>query len=129
MMMTTTTIMMMVMVTTDVRCNRYFVSKKHKNRASSLKGGTSRKKQKSKIATAQTNEDGFFWNEGAELWTDGNMKFLRREAIPSVNAEDRVRYKYVERSLGLNHNEALEVNASIFGATKFGDFALVHPDV
>ena len=55
------------------------------------------------------------------------MKFFRREAIPSVSAEDRVRYKYVEWSLVLNHDEELEVKASIFGATKFGEYALVYP--
>jgi hypothetical protein len=53
----------------------------------------------------------------------------RREVIPCVNAEDRVRYKYVERSLGLNHDEKLEINASILGASEFGEYALVHPDV
>ena len=41
------------------------------------------------------------------------MKFFRREAILFVNADDHVRYKYVERSLELNHDEELEVNASI----------------
>ncbi len=64
--------------------------KKCKEHPSTIEGDTSRKKQKSSIAAAQTNEDGFFWNEGAELWTDGNMKFFRREAIPSVHAEDYV---------------------------------------
>jgi hypothetical protein len=57
------------------------------------------------------------------------MEFFTREAIPFVNAEDHVRYKDVERSLGLNHDEELEVNASIFGATDFEEYALVHPDV
>ena len=57
------------------------------------------------------------------------MKFFRREAIPCVNAEDHVRYKYVERSLGLNHDEELEVNANILEVTKFREYALVHPHV
>ena len=35
------------------------------------------------------------------------MKFLRCEAIRSVNANDHVKYKYVERNLGLNHDEEL----------------------
>ena len=87
--------------------------KKRKDHASILEGDTSRKKQKSKVAAAQTNEDEYFWNEGAELWTDGNMKFFGREAIPSVNAEDHIKYKYVEQSLRFNHDEELEVNASI----------------
>ena len=43
--------------------------------------------------------------------------------------QDYVKYKYVERSLGLNHDEELEVNASILGATEFEEYALVHPDV
>jgi hypothetical protein len=103
--------------------------KKRKEYASTLEEDTSRKKQKTKTAAAQANEDGYFWNEGTKLWTDGNMKFFRREVIPSVNAEDRVRYKYVEQNLGLNHDEELEVNASILGATEFGEYALVHPDV
>ena len=83
------------------------------------------KKKLFKIA----NKDEYFWNEGAKLWTDGNMKFLRREAIPSVNVEDHVKYKYVEQSLGLNHDEELQVNASILGATEFAEYALVHPNV
>ena len=70
--------------------------KKHKKHPSTIEGDTSRKKQKSTIAPAQANEDGYFWNEGAELWTDGDMKFSGREAIPSVNAKDPVKYKYVE---------------------------------
>ena len=57
------------------------------------------------------------------------MKFFKRKVIPSVNADDHVRYKYVERSLELSHDEELEVNASILGATEFGEYALVHPDV
>ena len=63
------------------------------------------------------------------MWTDENIKFFRREAIRSINADDHVRYKYVERSLELNHDEELEVNASILEATKFGEYALVHPYV
>ena len=55
-----------------------------------VKSDTSRHKQKSKIVVDQPNEDAYFWNESAELWTDGNMKFLRDEAILSVNAEDHV---------------------------------------
>ena len=43
--------------------------------------------------------------------------------------QDLVKYKYVERSFGLNHDEELEVNASILGATEFEEYALVHPDV
>ena len=57
------------------------------------------------------------------------MKFFRRQAIPSKNAEDHVKYKYVEQSLGLNHDEELQVNASILGATEFAEYALVHPNV
>ena len=63
------------------------------------------------------------------MWTDKNIKFFRCETIPSVNAADHIRYKYVERSLELNHDEELEVNASILGATEFDEYALVHPDV
>ena len=55
-------------------------------------------------------------NASEELWTNGSMKFLRREAIPHVSAMDHVRYKYVEQSLGLTHDEELEVNASIIRA-------------
>ena len=51
------------------------------------------------------------------MWIDGNMKFFRREAIHFVHAEDHVRYKYIERSLGLNHDEKLEINANKLGAT------------
>ena len=57
------------------------------------------------------------------------MKFFRREAISSINAKDHVKYKYVERSLGLNHDEEFQVNASILEATRFGEYALVHLDV
>ena len=57
------------------------------------------------------------------------MKFFRREAIHFVHAEDHVRYKYIERSLGLNHDEKLEINANKLGATQFEEYALVHPDV
>ena len=39
--------------------------KKRKEHASTLEGDTSRKKQKSRIAAAQANEDGYFWNECA----------------------------------------------------------------
>ena len=53
-------------------------------------------KHKSIIAATKTDEDGYFWNEGAKLWTDENIKFLKREAISSVNADDHVKYKYVE---------------------------------
>ena len=60
---------------------------------------------------------------------DGNMKFFGRDAIPFINVEDHVKYKYVKQSLGLNHDEELEVNASILGATEFEEYALVHPDV
>ena len=42
---------------------------------------------------------------------------------------DHVRYKYIERSLGLNHDEELQINASILRATKFGEYAVVHQDV
>ena len=105
------------------------LSKKRKEHVSTPKGGTSKKKQRSTIAATQANEDGYFWNEGAELWTDGNMKFFKRVAIPSINPEEPVIYKYIEQSLGLNHEEELEVNATIQGATEFGENALVHPDV
>ena len=57
------------------------------------------------------------------------MKFFRSEAIPSINAEDLVEYQYVEQNFGLNHDEKLEVNTSILGATEFGEYALVHPNV
>ena len=63
------------------------------------------------------------------MWTDGNMKFFKREAIPSVDPEEPVRYKYIEQSLGLNHDEELEVNATVQEATEFGENALIHPDV
>ena len=46
-----------------------------------------------------------------------------------MNVEDHVRYKYIERSLGLNLDEELQVNAGILGATKFEKYALVHLDV
>ncbi len=39
--------------------------KKRKKHPSTIEGDTSRKKQKSSIAAAQANEDGYFWNEGA----------------------------------------------------------------
>ena len=57
------------------------------------------------------------------------MKFFRREAIPFVNAEDHVKYKYVKQSLRLNHDEELQVNASILEAIEFAEYALLHPDV
>ena len=41
--------------------------KKRKEHASTLEDDTSRKKQKSKIAATQANEDGYFLNEGVEL--------------------------------------------------------------
>ena len=63
------------------------------------------------------------------MWTDGNIKFFRREAIRFVSAEDRVRYKYVGWSLVFNHDEELKVNSTVFGATKFGKYALVYQDV
>ena len=63
------------------------------------------------------------------MWTDENIKFFRHETILSLNAKDHVKYKYVERSLGLNYDEELDINASILGATKFGEYALVHPNV
>ena len=99
------------------------------NRLSTLEGDTSKNEQKSKVAAAQANEDEHFWNEGAKLWTDGNMKFFRREAISSINAEDRVKYKYVEQSLEHNHDEELEVNANIFGAIEFEEFYVPNLDV
>ena len=46
-----------------------------------------------------------------------------------MNAEDYIRYKYIERSLGLNLDEELQINASILGETKFGKYALVHSNV
>ena len=55
--------------------------------------------------------------------------FCRREAIYYVNIDDHDRYKYIERSLRINHDEDHQVNASIFGATKFNECALVHPHV
>ena len=55
--------------------------------------------------------------------------FFRHEAIHCVNAEDHIIYKYIERSLGLNHDEDLQVNANILRATKYGEYALVHPNV
>ena len=70
--------------------------KKCKEHVSTLQGDTSKKKPKSIIATFQANENGDFWNEGVKLWTDRNMKFFRRKAIHSVNADDHVIYKYVE---------------------------------
>ena len=57
------------------------------------------------------------------------MKFLRCEAILFVHAEYHVRYKYIEQSLGLNHDEELEINVSILRAIEFGEYALVHPNV
>ena len=57
------------------------------------------------------------------------MKFFRREAIHSVNADDHVIYKYVEWNLELNHDEEHELNANIPRATEFREYALVHPDV
>ena len=57
------------------------------------------------------------------------MKFFRREVILSVHAKNHVRYKYIERSIGLNHDEELEINASILEASKFDDYALVHLDI
>ena len=56
-----------------------------------LEGDTLRKKQKSIIVIAEVNEDGLFWNESAELWTNGNMKFFKREAIFSVNTKDHIK--------------------------------------
>lgn len=105
------------------------LSNKRKVHTSTVESGPSKKKQKTTVAATQANEDGYFWNEGAELWTDGNMKFFKRVAIPSVNPEEHVRYQYIEQSLGLNHEEELEVNATVQGATEFGENALVHPDV
>ena len=37
--------------------------------------------------------------------------------------------KNIERSHGVNHDEERQVNASILEATKFNEYALVHPDV
>ena len=56
-------------------------------------------------------------------------RIFTREAIHYVNPEDHVRYKYIEGRLGLNQDEELQVNPSILGATKFGEYALVHPHV
>ena len=42
----------------------YLVQKRNEH-ASTLESDSSRKKQKSIIAVAQANEDGYFWNEGA----------------------------------------------------------------
>ena len=58
-----------------------------------------------KFAAIQANEEGCFWDEDAKLWADGNMKFVRNEALSYVSAEDCVRYKYVEQSLGINHDK------------------------
>ena len=57
------------------------------------------------------------------------MKSFRREAIPFVHVEYHLTYKYIERSLALNHDEELEIIVSILGAIDFGEYALVHPDV
>ena len=56
-------------------------------------------------------------------------RFFRRESIHYVNGEDHVKYKYIELSFGLNHDEELQVNASILGATSCGEYSLVHPGV
>ena len=62
-------------------------------------------------------------------WQACASKKFRREVIHYVNVEDQVTYKCIEWSLGLNHDEELQINASILGATKFGEYALVHPYV
>ena len=51
-------------------------------------------------------------------WQACASKKFRREVIHYVNVEDQVTYKCIEWSLGLNHDEELQVNASILGATK-----------
>ena len=94
-----------------------------------LEGDTSIKYQKSRIAVAQAKEYGYFWNECAKLQIDENMKSFRRKAIPFVHVEYHLTYKYIERSLALNHDEELEIIVSILGAIDFGEYALVHPDV
>ena len=52
-----------------------------------------------------------------------------QKIIIHAYTQDLVKYKYVERSFGLNHDEELEVNASILEATEFEEYALLHPDV
>ena len=61
---------------------------KRKKYVSTLEGDTSRKKQKSRNIAVQANKDEQFLNECAKLWTDGNMKVVRRETIPCVNPEN-----------------------------------------
>ena len=65
----------------------------------------SKASSKEKIIQKFANEYGYLGNEGAKLWIDGNMKFFRCKTIHFVNAEDHVKYKYVQRSIGINHDE------------------------
>lgn len=49
-----------------------------------------------------------------DIWKN---EFFRREAIHSINTKNHVKYKYIERSLGFNYDEELDVKASILGTT------------
>ena len=91
-------------------------------------GGPSRNKHL-KPSNVFKNYGWFLTRNDKHVLLKISQRFFRREAIRSVNVEDHVRYKYIERSLGLNLDGEFQVNASILGATKFGEYALVHPDV
>ena len=71
------------------------------------------------------------------LWTENKVKCSKawskeeifQKIIIHAYTQDYIKYKYVEQSFGLYHDEELEVHTSILGTTKFEEYALVHPNV
>ena len=82
------------------------------------------------LHTMLLNISTYLWIENkvwcCKAWSKGEIV---KKIITHTYTQDHVKYKYVEQNLGLNHDEEFEVNASILGPAKFGEYALVHLNV